>query len=72
MGAALNLLLREKTFLGLAEPPDETVPFELLTRDELTRRALDERREVNCWGRRWRWWANCSPTNGNPSRTGRR
>lgn len=44
-GAALDLLLREKTFLGLAEPPDEAVPFELLTRDELTRRALDERRQ---------------------------
>lgn len=44
-GAALGLLLHEKSQLGLAAPPDETVPFELLTADELLERALDERRQ---------------------------
>jgi superfamily II DNA or RNA helicase len=44
-GAALGLLLEEKSFLGLAAPPDETVPLELLTRDELLRRALHERKQ---------------------------
>lgn len=43
MGAALGLLLDEKAMLGLAAPPDEAVPMELLTREELTARALAER-----------------------------
>ncbi len=44
-GAALNLLLEQKLPLGLSAPPDETVPFELLTEGELLERALDERRQ---------------------------
>jgi hypothetical protein len=44
-GAALNLLLANKLLLGLSAPPDETVPLELLTEDELLQRALAERRE---------------------------
>lgn len=44
-GAALNLLLEQKLPLGLSAPPDETVPFELLTERELLERALDERRQ---------------------------
>jgi superfamily II DNA or RNA helicase len=43
-GAALNLLMGEKLSLGLSAPPDESVPFELLTEDELIRRALEDRR----------------------------
>ncbi|REJ73647.1 MAG: helicase [Planctomycetota bacterium] len=44
-GAALSLLLEQKLPLGLSAPPDETVPFELLTEQELLERALDERRQ---------------------------
>lgn len=44
-GAAIGFLLEEKSLLGLAAPPDESVPLELLTRDELLRRAWDERRK---------------------------
>ena len=44
-GAALGLLLAEKSMLGLAAPPDESVPLELLTREELLHRALDERKQ---------------------------
>jgi len=44
-GAALSLLLEQKLSLGLSAPPDETVPFELLTERELFERALDERRQ---------------------------
>jgi len=44
-GAALHLLLEQKLPLGLSAPPDETVPFELLTEQELLDRALDERRQ---------------------------
>ena len=42
--AALDLLLNEKMLLGLAAPPDESVPMELLTPEELRERMLDERR----------------------------
>jgi len=42
-GAALAFLLDGKTALGLAEPPDESVPLENLTGDELRARALAER-----------------------------
>lgn len=44
-GAALDMLLNEKLILGLAAPPDETVPAELLTPEELTLRAIDERQQ---------------------------
>lgn len=44
-GAALCFLLQEKSLLGLAAPPDESVPLELLTREELLQRAWDERRK---------------------------
>ena len=42
-GAALAFLLDGKTALGLAAPPDESVPLENLTSDELRARALAER-----------------------------
>ena len=45
VGAALEYLLDAKTILGLAEPPDESVPLENLTEKELLHRALDERRK---------------------------
>lgn len=45
MGATLGLLLESKSLLGLAAPPDESVPFELLTREELLQRAIEERRQ---------------------------
>lgn len=45
VGAAIGFLLDEKSVLGLAAPPDEGVPLELLTRDELLSRAWDERRK---------------------------
>lgn len=44
-GAALGLLLDEKMFLGLAAPPDESVPLELLKEDELYARAIAERKQ---------------------------
>ncbi len=44
-GAALSLLLDQKLLLGLSAPPDESVPFELLTEQELIDRAIDERRQ---------------------------
>lgn len=43
--AALNFLLNEKLVLGLSAPPDESVPLELLTGDELLQRAFEERRQ---------------------------
>ena len=43
--AALAYLLDAKTVLGLAAPPDESVPLEYLTSGELQARALDERRQ---------------------------
>lgn len=44
-GAALGLLLEEKMYLGLAAPPDESVPLELLREDELHARAIAERKQ---------------------------
>ena len=43
--AALSYLLDAKSVLGLAAPPDESVPLEHLTLDELHRRALAERQK---------------------------
>ncbi|MEM1227505.1 MAG: SWIM zinc finger family protein [Planctomycetota bacterium] len=45
MGAALEYLLDAKSLLGLAMPPDEDVPLENLTVDELHQRALAERQK---------------------------
>jgi len=44
-GAALDYLLDSKSALGLAVPPDESVPLENLTEQELLHRALNERRQ---------------------------
>ncbi len=44
-GAALDYLLDGRETLGLAAPPDETVPLEYLTADELHARAMAERRK---------------------------
>jgi hypothetical protein len=44
-GAALDLLLDQKLMFGLSAPPDEDVPLELLTEEELLQRALAERRK---------------------------
>ncbi len=43
MGAALAYVLDSKLELGLSAPPDESVPLENLTEDELIQRALAER-----------------------------
>jgi hypothetical protein len=43
LGAALDFLLDAKSVLGLAMPPDESVPLENLTSEELRVRALTER-----------------------------
>ena len=43
LGAALAHLLDAKSTMGLAAPPDETVPLENLTEQELVHRALAER-----------------------------
>ncbi|MEZ6133492.1 MAG: DEAD/DEAH box helicase [Pirellulaceae bacterium] len=45
MGGALHHLLDAKSTMGLAAPPDETVPLENLTEAELLSRALDERQQ---------------------------
>ncbi|MCA8995390.1 MAG: DEAD/DEAH box helicase [Planctomycetaceae bacterium] len=45
MGAALDVLLNERMYFGLTAPPDESVPMELLTLEELEQRALEERRQ---------------------------
>lgn len=45
LGAALDHLLQAKTELGLAQPPDPSVPLEHLTPEELVERALAERRQ---------------------------
>ena len=45
VGAALEYLLDAKSVLGLAAPPDETVPLENLTDEELLRRAIAERQQ---------------------------
>ena len=43
-GAALRTLLDHKLALGLSTVPDESVPLELLTREELLARAFEDRR----------------------------
>ncbi len=43
VAAALNYLLDAKSVLGLAAPPDESVPLEHLTADELQSRAIADR-----------------------------
>ncbi len=45
IGAAVSLVLEEKTALGLAAPPDENRPLELLSESELIEHALGERQE---------------------------
>ncbi len=45
VGAAVSLVLEDKTGLGLAAPPDENRPLELLSEEELIERALAERRK---------------------------
>jgi superfamily II DNA or RNA helicase len=45
IGAAVSLVLEEKTALGLAEPPDEHRPLETLSPRELVAQALREREE---------------------------
>ncbi len=45
VGAALSLVLEEKTALGLAAPPPERTPVESLSEAELVRRAIEEREE---------------------------
>lgn len=45
LGAAIEYLLDAKSLLGLAQPPDESVPLENLTPEELQRRAMDERQK---------------------------
>ena len=43
VGAAFSLILEEKSLLGLAEPPPEEIPFELLDEPRLVQLALSER-----------------------------
>jgi superfamily II DNA or RNA helicase len=43
LGAALSLVLEEKTALGLAAPPPERVPVESLPEEDLVRLAIAER-----------------------------
>lgn len=43
LGAALDHLLQAKSDLGLAQPPDESVPLEHLTAEELNQRAVADR-----------------------------
>lgn len=45
LGAAADFLLDAKSVLGLAMPPDTSVPLELLTEDELRQRAMAERQQ---------------------------
>jgi hypothetical protein len=45
VGAAFSVILEHKTALGLAEPPEEELPLECLTEEQLIRRALRERKE---------------------------
>ena len=44
VGAAFSLILEEKSLLGLAEPPIEDLPFELLEEDRLIELAISERK----------------------------
>ncbi|MCA9170093.1 MAG: DEAD/DEAH box helicase, partial [Planctomycetales bacterium] len=45
LGAGLHYLLDSKTSLGLAAPPDESVPLEHLTKEELLQRAMADRQK---------------------------
>jgi len=45
VGAAVSLVLEDKTGLGLAVPPDEKRPLELLSESELLEHALRERQQ---------------------------
>jgi superfamily II DNA or RNA helicase len=45
IGAAVALVLEEKTALGLAAPPPERVPVESLSEEDLVKEALAERAE---------------------------
>ncbi|MBN1343359.1 MAG: DEAD/DEAH box helicase [Phycisphaerae bacterium] len=45
VGAALSLILEEKTALGLAAVPPERMPVESLGEEELVRQAIEERQE---------------------------
>ena len=45
IGAAVSLVLEEKTALGLAAPPDERRPIETLNEQELFEQALADRQE---------------------------
>ena len=45
VGAALSLILEEKSALGLAAPPPERQPVESLSDEELVDQAIEERRE---------------------------
>ncbi len=45
LGAAVDYLLDAKSVLGLAAPPDESVPLENLTAEELYRRAMADRKK---------------------------
>ncbi|MEZ6128073.1 MAG: DEAD/DEAH box helicase [Planctomycetaceae bacterium] len=45
LGAAVEFLLSAKSELGLAMPPDTSVPLENLTEDELLQRAIAERQD---------------------------
>ena len=45
IGAAVSLVLEEKTALGLAAPPDERRPIETLSEQELLEQALRDRQD---------------------------
>ncbi|MBN1590998.1 MAG: DEAD/DEAH box helicase [Pirellulales bacterium] len=45
IGAAVSLILEEKTALGLAALPDETRPLEMLSEHELIEQAIADRQE---------------------------
>ena len=45
IGAAVSLVLEDKTALGLAVPPDERRPIEMLSEQELFQQALADRQE---------------------------
>ena len=67
VGAAVSMVLEEKTALGLAVPPDEDKPLELLSETELVERALRERKN----GPRARSSASRRPTTEPPGPTTR-
>jgi len=45
VGAVVSLILEDKSLLGLAVPPDDSVPLELLTEAQLIARMLAEREQ---------------------------